>query len=230
MPRLLRTIAIATLVPSFATALSAQSEFGGDWRIDRTRGDTVQLNLTYESKGGGTGNTGRTIALSELRGLTRAQVEGSGPVRFQIVRDAGTFTFDGQTRNGRGLGDCTFAPRATFAAQLARPGIDRPTPRQQCSMAMHHVSRRFIDALDRLGYEKPTVASLDRAGMHGAALAYLSSLDGLGYRVGTLESLITLRDHGVDGEFISGMREAGYRDLRSEERRVGKEGRSAWVR
>jgi len=38
----------------------------------------------------------------------------SGPARFRLVRDAGTFNFEGQLRDGHGTGFFTFSPDSRF--------------------------------------------------------------------------------------------------------------------
>src|SRR3954449_6160363 len=64
------------------------------WRVDPVNRDPdqVQFELSYRTAHSRS-NYSRTTALAQLEGLTRAALDGasSGPVRFRMVRDSGTF-------------------------------------------------------------------------------------------------------------------------------------------
>src|SRR5262245_41383079 len=74
-----------------------------NWKQETAGGPAVQLTLQMRSPNGrGHWNNSSPIALSELRGLSAGQMEGDGPVQFQVVRDAGTLSLDGSFRKGTG--------------------------------------------------------------------------------------------------------------------------------
>jgi hypothetical protein len=204
------------LLAAVSSAAVAQSADQGTWRIyyqpDRER---VQLSFEhYENGARRHGSTSFGVRPEQLRGLPVSQLSShSGPVRFQLVRDAGTFNFEGQLRDGHGTGFFTFAPDSRFPQQLASRGYERPTSDQQFWLGLHDVGYAMLDELRAQGYDRPSVDQLVVMGMHGANLDYMKSLSTAGYRVGSTHRLVTLRDHGVSREFIGGLTDAGYRNL-----------------
>jgi beta-lactamase regulating signal transducer with metallopeptidase domain len=186
----------------------------GTWEIRTT--DTkgaVHLRLSERNSTSGT-----NVPLEQLEGLTSAQLSGAGgPVQFRLRRDAGTFTFEGIIRNGVGAGTFSFAPDASFPAELVKRGFNRPTPAEQYQLARHDVGYAFLDELARQGYSKPQTTDLVRAGEHGVGTTYLREMGALGYRLGALEPLIQLRDHGVTPEYVRELADLGYKGLGADE-------------
>src|SRR5258706_3732420 len=204
------------LLAVVSSAARAQTGDQGTWRIyyEPAR-ERVQLTFEdYENGGRRHGSTSFGVSPTELRGLPPSQLSSySGPANFQLVRDAGTFNFEGQLRDGHGTGFFTFAPDSRFPQQLAPRGYERPTTDQQYWLAMHDVGYAMLDELRAEKYDRPSVDQLVVMGMHGANLDYMKSLSTAGYRVGNTHRLVTLRDHGVSREFIGGLTDAGYRKL-----------------
>jgi hypothetical protein len=204
------------LSATFSSVAVAQTADRGTWRIyyqpDR---DRVQLAFEhYENGARRHGSTSFGVRPTELRGLPLSQLSSySGPARFQLVRDAGTFNFEGQLRDGHGTGFYTFSPDSRFPQQLASRGYERPSTDQQYWLAMHDVGYAMLDELRAQGYDRPSVKQLVVMGMHGANLDYMKSLSAAGYRFGDTRRLVALRDHGVTREFIVGFTNAGYRNL-----------------
>lgn len=188
----------------------APADTDGSWEIRPSDIEgTIHLRLTR-----GDSTSGFSIAVAKLDGLTPAQLSGAGgPVRFTLRRDAGTFSFDGVVRNGVGGGTYTFAASPTFAAELVKRGIERPTAADQYRLARGDIGFAYLDELAAQHYARPDLAQLVRAGDHGAGLDYLRRMGAAGYHVGSLEPLITLRDHGVTPDYISGLADAGYKGL-----------------
>ena len=91
---------------------------------------------------------GSDLPLQQLEGLSAQQLEsGSGPVRFTLRRDAGTFTFTGPLGSGVGAGTYTFAADPSFAGELEKRGVGRPTEKEQYRMARSDISLAFVDEL-----------------------------------------------------------------------------------
>src|SRR5215210_4867637 len=172
--RFSHALCLLLLATSSSTAL-AQSPDQGTWRIyyqpDR---DRVQLAFEhYENGARRHGSTSFGVRPTELRGLPQSQLSSyGGPARFQLVRDAGTFNFEGQLRDGHGTGFYTFSPDPRFPQQLASRGYARPTADQQYWLALHDVGYAMLDEMGRQGYERTTIDGLVVMGMHGASLDY----------------------------------------------------------
>ncbi len=169
-------------------------------------------------------SSGSDVPLKQLEGLSSQQLEtGTGPVRFSLRRDAGTFTFNGVLGGGAGAGTYTFAANPAFGAELEKRGLGRPTENEQYRMARSDVSLAFVDELKAQNYAGITTSELVRAGDHGANLDYLRAMGELGYRVGSLDALITLRDHGVSAEYVRQLQELGYSKLTVDELRTARD-------
>lgn len=212
---LLATSSIAlTLAAPGAAAVPERIDF--EISPERSNADHVQLELSYRA-GRNRSNNSEPVALRELQGLTAAQFASTSgtPVRFRLVRDAGTIDCDGIVRQQRGTGDCRFAPNAAFAGELARRGVRRPTDEQQFQLALHDADLAVLDELKRQGYAMPTPDDLVETGIFGITFARLRALDGAGYRAGTVDKLVEMSIHGVTPEYIRDMAAIGpsYRRL-----------------
>ena len=101
---------VAGFLAAPAPALSAQLSVpsGGQWMIEPAdHAGKIQLNIRY-GEGRHSSNWGRDVPLSDLVGLSRADMGGSGAtVHFKIVRSAGTLDCEGWFRGGSGSGHFT---------------------------------------------------------------------------------------------------------------------------
>ncbi|HET8646033.1 MAG TPA: hypothetical protein VFO85_11110, partial [Vicinamibacteria bacterium] len=207
----------AWLAAGLAVAVSAAAEGQtGTWTIspasgkhEGARGPSVQLSMKMRSPSGGSWNNSSSIALSELRGLRAEQLDTDGDVRFQIVRDAGTFDLEGRFRRGSGAGHFTFTPNAEFARALAAMGYGAVDADQAFSLAVHDVSRKFIADLQALGYERVPLDSLVSLRIHGASAEFVREIKDLGYSV-DVDQLVSFRIHGVSPGLVRALKDLGY--------------------
>ena len=212
------TLAIATalLLAGSACAQPAPAErsfLPADGRVSFTiepsgRENMVQFQLSRR-EGNHHWAHGRSIDVAALQGFAAAD----GPVRFRLVRDAGTIDCDGVMRAGRAIGECAFSADQAFSALLAERGISAPSRDQSFSMAMSDIGRAYLEELARQRYETPTAAELARAGDHGVRLDYLVAMGGHGYRAGRLGALIRMRDHGVTPDYVAELARLGVRNV-----------------
>lgn len=204
-----------------ATFASAQGPLGGEWTMRlagageakeerEAQGDIRLVHVALRAPGLNT----FYVPLTRLDGLTAEQIAASdAAVRFRLREDAGTFSFEGSFRSGRGAGRFDFAPDPAFAGELARRGMSRPTPEQQFELARHDVDLAFLDELAAQGYSQPSTEALVKVGMTGVDLQYLRGMEDLGYRLGTVEALVELSNHSIGPAFIQQLASLGYRGL-----------------
>ncbi|HEV2149287.1 MAG TPA: hypothetical protein VGR37_17930 [Longimicrobiaceae bacterium] len=189
----------------------AQQALSGAWETEVTGKDsppgTVHLRLRYRAGD----PAGGTVRLSVRPG----ELEVPGRLR----REAGTFTFEGALRDGRGAGRWTFAADPGLAELLERRGAGRPSPGQQFWLAVGGLGRDFLDELRAQGYADPGVPELVRAARHGVGAEYLREMGAQGYRFGSLGVLVRMYDHGVTPAYARGLAEAGYPALSARELR-----------
>jgi hypothetical protein len=213
---LTRTVKFAVIAASFvAAAAQAQRASGGDWRLyydaDRQR---VQLTFEEFDDWRHNSSTSFPVNASSLSGISTSQMSGpTRDVKFQLRRDAGTFTFDGTVGNYRGRRTYSYTANPSFPAELSRRGYSHPSTEDQFSMALHDVGLALVDELSREGYGRPTIGGLVEMGEHGVTLDYVRALDSYGYRLRTVDRLVEMRDHGVTASYIKGLADAGYTRL-----------------
>jgi beta-lactamase regulating signal transducer with metallopeptidase domain len=194
-------------LPSQSTAPAPQ-DLTGTWELRPSR-DPGMVQVTVRTEHG---THGRSVRLDQLPGISLEQISAaSSTVRLPIRREAGTFNVDGVCHSGVCGGTFAFEPSQSFAAELAKRGFERPTPRQQMDLALADIGIEYLEALNKAGYTKPDLAQIVRAAQHGVDAGYLREMTSLGYHAGTLEALTQLRDHGVDPAYVKGLRDLGYR-------------------
>jgi len=209
---LLTILSSAALIPA---ALPAQIDPRG-WFVAREQDSgRVQLSLSERPDNGGDEVIAVELPIAELRGLMRGVANAASvPVRYALVREAGTITFDGATL-GRGeiRGAYSFAVSSRFVAELVRRGFSRPADADQLRLALGDVGTPLIDELNAQGFAQPTIPQLARAGLHGVDVAFARGIADAGIRLRDIQDLARFRDHGVTPEYIADMRRAGYADI-----------------
>ena len=200
-----------------------QEETVNQWLIEvGTSGAQIQLTMRTRRENdhsSGFSNSGFRVPFEQLGGLSREQAMSAtgSVVQFQLKRDAGTFNFEGWFKAGNGAGHFTFTPNASFAAELNRQGIGKPTDKQLLSLAMHDAGFALINELRSQGFEPFKIEQLVRMGEHGVRLEYVQGLKALGYSLKSTDELVRMRDHGVTLNFIRELGSLGYTGLTAEE-------------
>src|SRR5215212_4648190 len=99
----------------------------GDAEEKTEKRDGLSLSLERRTERGVRNQMGQTFDFSESQRLTREQAQGSGPVRFALVREAGRVELEGTFQNGRGSGTFTFTPDRGFPGAMKSRGFDFET-------------------------------------------------------------------------------------------------------
>ena len=141
-----------------------------------------------------------------------ADESATGPVHFTIRRDAGTYTFDGSQRAGRGSGDFVFAPDPDYIAGMARLGYRGLTSEDVWRFATFDITRDYATGFRNAGYTLDE-DELIKTRIHGATPAFAAQVKQEGLGQPPIDDLVKMRIHGVTPEFIKAMRDLGYTDL-----------------
>ena len=138
------------------------------WRVEKGATATL-VELSLRRVGArGQWNSSETLPLTDLKGLTAEMLEAaSSDVRFEWVKDAGTFACQGRFETGVGAGHFVFSASADYAADMKRRGYGEIDEEKALSLALHDVSRSFIDELAKLGYERVPLDDLVSLRIHG---------------------------------------------------------------
>lgn len=215
--RVIRALLPVVVSSVLVAAASAQPSARGYFRATpRANAEWVRLELmnspAHDDAGGAILSD---VARAELASLTAEQLAAgySGPLRFTLVREAGSFTFDGKVRDGVADGTYTFAADSRYSDALAVAGYERPSEAQQFRLALTGIDMKLVRQIHDLGYAQPTTAELVRMGTHGVNLDYVLSMAPVADRLGTVARLTTLRDHGVDLAYVAELERLGYTNL-----------------
>jgi hypothetical protein len=167
----------------------------------------IHLQFSYDSN-----NMGQTWPAASLPGLNLDREAEN--ITIELRREAGTIAMSGDIRKRRGYGLFDFTPNADYARQIgATVGRKELTPERLFALAVHDVSRAYIQQLESLGYKNLDLDDLLAMRIHGVTPEFITQLRSLGYTRLSHDDLVSFRIHGVTPEFVQRMEAAGYKGL-----------------
>jgi hypothetical protein len=175
--------------------------------------DGLNLSLERRTGRGGQNQMGQTFDFSELQGLTREQAQGSGPVRFALVREAGRVELEGSFQNGRGSGTFTFTPDRGFLGAMKSRGFDfenismrdgeRGEPGEKLfAAAMLNVTTALADDLLSADFGKLDVEDLFKAAIFKVDSRFMREMKASGFPGLRMEELVKARIFKIDADFV----------------------------
>lgn len=218
----MRILTAALVVLSVAAGAAQTTDIHGTWTVELYDGKAfLQVRTTAPpewNRGDGDGdwrgawNMGQSLPVDELSGLPGNDNSlTAAAVRFNLRREAGTLTFDGAFREGRGAGLFTFVPRAQFVDEMKRLGYTDDLPLwRRFQIAVHDVGPKYINALKSEGFASLPLDLIMRSKNHGVTLDYIKAMKAEGFKAVTLEEFIRTKDHGVTQQYVQDMRKAGF--------------------
>ena len=206
----LLSLLVVVLVASLATLnLSAQNPVTGEWTATLNK-DKSKLNLELV-RNGKKGRIDQSFELSEL-GLTREQVEAGGPVRFSLVREAGTVDAEGSFQDGKGSGTFRFTGSSAFVSGMKSRGFDfeKESSRDPhgsleerlLTAAVLNVTTARADDLVSAGFGNLTVGDLFKATIFKIDSAYMREMKDTGFPNLGMEELVKARIFKIDAKFV----------------------------
>lgn len=223
---------------------AAQNVITGEWTAEFNPGksDEIQLHIRKQSKGGGINGSRNTLSLNELEGLAPDVSSSSKTnVNFKILREAGTFVFEGYFSEGKGTGFWKLTPSQTFVSDMRSRGYDNLPENYLFYAATEDINAKLIDDLESGGYilsfkELIQAASykitpesfqawreagfnnlsfkeLATLGEHDVTLEYIEEIKAEGFPQITLSQAIKLKDHEVDRDFIRQVKAKGFPNI-----------------
>lgn len=213
-----RTLTISALLLFALAATASAQSMHGSWTANAS--DSTPGRLQMNVSRGGSQHFGHSMNLSDFTGLSGAQVNSSAaaPVQFQLVRDAGTLSFEGTFRNGDGAGQWTFAPSRGYSATLRSLGVDFDRDEeddQMLTLAMLDVSSDYIRSMQAIGYREDLGKYISMR-IFKVTPELVAELRSLGYDHLSADELVSMRVHKVTPDYIRQMRAAGW-NLSAEE-------------
>jgi hypothetical protein len=197
--------------PSLAHSASRQAI--GTWTayVSEKHPSDLQLSMNLD----GNGNIGARFDRAVFSGLTAEQIGSATrvPVEFEMRREAGTITFEGTFREGRGAGDLSFEPDREFPKKLRALGLDvrignKDDEYDLLNLAIWDVSIDFIRSMRGIGYRVPFDKYVSFR-IFKVDPDYVRQMAALGFDHLSADKLVETRIHGATPEYIREMRAAG---------------------
>lgn len=208
------TLAVCLLAPA------AYADIDGAWTAstEARRPDKFYINITQ----GRTHNMGTTMRINDFTALSRAQMDATTmtPVKFELRREAGTATFEGTFRNGKGAGQFTFAGDRSYINAVRALGVefdldrkgrqrDRSEEEELFSLALHDVSTAYIKQMQAEGF-KVSLEKYLTMRIFDITPEYIREMRSLGFREMDDDELVSSKIHKVTPSYIREMRAAGW--------------------
>ncbi len=177
-------------------------------------GTALHLVLSRRSEKGNWQN-GDYVPFDELADLDRGALNSSAPTtaQFSLVREAGTFAFNGTFAEGEGGGTFRFSPSQAFADEMKRWGYSRLSDDEHYSMATLNVTTGFVKGLAEAGYDDLDKDDLFAFAVHDVDAAFVQSFAAIGFDDLPADKLVAMSIHDVTPEFAGAMKEYGLRGL-----------------
>jgi hypothetical protein len=197
---------------STASSIAPQASLTGQWTagIPLDRADKISLTLQRGTEKGNNQTVGSDLPLSELQGLTREQaLSAKADVKFRLVREAGTFEFEGTFREGKGAGVWTLTPSQSFISEMRGRGFDL-SEEQLVTSAMIDVHTKTVDDLKAAGFTHLSIEDVIKATIFKVTPEFISELKSIGYENLGLEDLVKARIFKIDAAFAREVEAMGF--------------------
>lgn len=209
--------------------------------------DKVQLSFRYDREKGRSNNFGSGFDYSELKGLSKAQVESANAtnVNFTINREAGNIEMQGTFQNGKGSGTYRFTGNKTFVSNMQTRGFVFSNEKLFSATALDlttsfvddlltanfkgltvddlfkakifKITPQFMSEMAAIGFPNLDMEDLVKARIFKIDAAYARQIADMGFRNDSLESLVKFRIFKVTPEFLNEIQSEGLRNLSSED-------------
>jgi len=199
----------------------AQSVTSGEWTASVSKNESkINLNFERRPEKGRKHQIGQSYEFSELQGLTREQTSQDGPVKFTLVREAGTIECEGSFQSGKGSGTFRFIPSQAFVSAMKSRGYDfekdPPTTDEGrledrlFTAATLNVTTALADDLNSAGFGKLKVGDLFKAAIFKVDSAFMREMKATGYPNMGMEELVKARIFKIDAKFVSEVTQMGF--------------------
>jgi hypothetical protein len=190
--------------------------------FDKASKDPDKIHLSFERKTEkGRNSHGMSYAYSDIDGLTKAQVQGGGPVSFRIVREAGTIEAQGNFANGVGNGTFRFVPNMGFVSAMKQRGFDfeksegkgnhnDTTEERLFAAATIGVTTALADDLRSANFGDLDVGDLYKAAIFKIDGKFMSEMKATGFPDLGMEELVKARIFKVDADYVRQVKDMGF--------------------
>lgn len=183
--------------------------------------DPDKIHISFERvTEHGKNQHGSSYSYSDVDGLSKAQVQGGGPVSFRIVREAGTIDAQGNFANGVGSGTFRFIPNMSFATTMKSRGFDfekseskgnRDTLEERLfTAASLGVTTALADDLRSANFGDLDVGDLYKAAIFKIDGKFMAEMKATGFPDLGMEDLVKARIFKVDADYVRQVKDMGF--------------------
>lgn len=187
----------------------------------QVKGDRLYLNFERPTRNGHHSQMGQTYSFSELQGLTREQVERGGPVKFTLVREAGTIVCEGVFQNSKGVGTFRFTANQSFISGMKSRGFDferndktwgdeRDSENKLFSASVLNVTTALADDLLSVGLGKLDDDDLFKAAIFKVDSKFAREMKTSGFPNLGMEELVKARIFKINADFVTQVMQMGF--------------------
>ena len=211
-------VAFCVLIAVAFGATAAPRDSGGTWSASLKDNPPERLQFSMEIDGDG--NMGMGFVRSDFSGLETIDLRSEQPVtvRFEMRREAGTVSFDGTFRKGRGTGDFVFVPNPDYARKLGQLGVElgeKDRSEEMLGLTLFDVSTAFIRSMQEIGYDV-SLEKYTSFRIFKIDPAYVREMSAVGFSQLSADKLVETKVHNVSPEYVRKMRASG-KDLTLDE-------------
>ncbi|HVF57779.1 MAG TPA: hypothetical protein VM934_16625 [Pyrinomonadaceae bacterium] len=222
LTRSVLSLAFIVLVAA-SHAVFAQSELTGEWKasINQEKSDKIYLSLERRSDNNGKNQMGSSYDFADLQGLSREQASSGGPVRFSLVREAGTIQCEGSFQNGKGSGTFRFTGNQSFVSAMKTRGFDfektssatkegRGSENRLFAATTLNVTTALADDLLSAGFANLDVDDLFKAAIFKVDSKFMREMKASGFPNLGMEELVKARIFKIDADFVTRVTQLGF--------------------
>lgn len=202
-----------------SSKVAAQETLSGEWtaEINKKNPEKVQLNFSRRTAKGGNNMHGSSYSLDELQNLSREQISGNAPVRFQFTREAGTIDCEGSFSGGRGKGTWRFTPNQSFAQAMQSRGFANLDSEKLFVATTLNLTVKYADDLKSMGFGALSIDDVFKGRIFDISPEFAGEMKATGFPNLNLEDLVKARIFKVDAEFVRQVTAMGFEKLDMEQ-------------
>jgi hypothetical protein len=186
----------------------SETRLTGTWtsKLDRqnSSSDFVVVDLV-ERSGGSSSTSGYGWTSKDFDSLLRS---ADGPVHAVVHREAGTLTFNGTIKDGRGSGGVVWEPDGWYLKEMSRLSGETITSRRALDLGLIGLEVKYAQEIVDAGC-KATTNELVSLKLAGVSADYVAGFYKAGYKFDA-DDLRSLRFAGVDPSWARPFHDSGY--------------------
>lgn len=209
---LLKSISVFIIIAIGSYVIVAQTTvITGDWKAQYKAEKDGKIHLSFERRSEkGTNQMGSNYLLSDLQGLTNAQLSASDtPVKFSLVREAGTIDCEGKFNNGKGIGTFRFTSNPQFVSAMQSRGFTF-SDEKLFSAATLNLTTAFVDDLKSVGFDNLKTEDLFKAVIFKVTPQFMREMASIGFPNLDMEELVKARIFKIDADYARQVKEMGF--------------------